>query len=278
MARIQGVKTIGLMDAIRSAHPGKGEFALFWLGQAGFVIKTETGHTIGIDPCLSDYCEKNGGFKRLIPSVCLPEEFACDTLLISHEHDDHFDVDLINTMAQKGNLSRLLGPVSIDPLIKAHGLEPYAARLEYGRAVSLPGVEITAVFSDHGADTPHALGFLFDFGTVRLYYAGDTAYSPDLLGAAFAARPDIAIMPINGEFGNLDAAQAYRLAGEMGCRAMIPCHYWMYAQHGSRPLELMHAAKAQPGPEVIWLSLGEGWVGPAKTGTPDDDGDGGEWQ
>ena len=260
MSFINNVKTTGLIDAVQSAQPEKNGFALFWLGQAGFLIKTCEGHTIGIDPCLSDFCERQSGLKRLMPTICDPESFQCDTILISHEHDDHFDVDLIEVMARDGRFARLLGPISIEPFVQGLGLERLHTRLEYGVPLELPGVVITPMFSDHGSETPNAMGFLFDFGTMRLYYAGDTAYSPNMLRAAFDAHPDIAIMPINGEFGNLNAAEAYALAGELGCRVLVPCHFWMYARHGACPLELSQIAQRETGPAVVWLAQGEGWV------------------
>ena len=46
------------MDFVRSfqqAAPRKDELALFWLGQAGFLIKTPAGRAIAIDPYFSDY-------------------------------------------------------------------------------------------------------------------------------------------------------------------------------------------------------------------------------
>ena len=79
------------VQAFHNAHPEDGKIALFWLGQAGFLIKTATGRTICIDPYFSDnvlHMQKNIGFKRMSPPPCEADDIAFDVLLISHEHGD----------------------------------------------------------------------------------------------------------------------------------------------------------------------------------------------
>lgn len=260
MKFINKIHTKGFMEGVHLAEPEENEIALFWLGQAGFLIKTPKGNTVAVDPCLSDFCEKKTGFKRLVPAVCGCEELECDILLISHEHEDHFDADLIEVMAQNRQFKEIWGPCSIIPWIQKLGLEKVYTQLEYEKKIELPGVAVTPVFSDHGAETPNAMGFVFDFREIRLYYAGDTAYSPELKKAVMNLHPDIAIMPINGRFGNLNPIEAYNFAKEMKCQVLVPCHYWMYAEHGGLPLQLLDMEKEDSAPKVVWLRQGEGWV------------------
>ena len=54
---------------------GEGQIGVFFLGQAGFVLKTAGGKLIAIDPYLSDCCERYFGFKRLMPHI-----LSADTL------------------------------------------------------------------------------------------------------------------------------------------------------------------------------------------------------
>lgn len=49
------------MDRVRGTRVEKDSAAVFWLGQAGFLIKTAEGRQIVIDPYFSDCVE------RLIP-------------------------------------------------------------------------------------------------------------------------------------------------------------------------------------------------------------------
>lgn len=260
MSFINKIKMTGLMDAVCQIQLRDNEFALFWLGQAGYLIKTPSGQLIAIDPCLSDFCENRAGLKRLMPTVCAPEDFWCDILFISHEHEDHFDVDLIEKMAEGRQFKKICGPVSIKPLVKELGIEEFYTCLEYGKKEQLLDMSITPVFSDHGPMTPNAMGFILDFKEIRLYYAGDTAYSPELIEKVLDIHPHIAIMPINGEFGNLDAKEAYNLAKQLESKVLIPCHYWMYARHGGLPLTLLKLQEENSYPKIVWLAQGEGWI------------------
>ena len=80
-----------LMKRVEQTVVPEQKVAIFWLGQAGFLLKTHDGHTIVIDPYLSNYVERlfpetGLGFKRLMPPPCAPEDVCADVLLISHEH------------------------------------------------------------------------------------------------------------------------------------------------------------------------------------------------
>ena len=90
---------------VKEAQPAEGQVALFWLGQAGFLMKTASGRTIAIDPYFSDHVmrtENNIGFKRLTPPLCEADDIEFDVLLISHEHGDHFDIEAIGPMMANG--------------------------------------------------------------------------------------------------------------------------------------------------------------------------------
>ena len=62
----------------------QGEIAVFWLGQAGFLIKDSGGRTIAIDPYLTDCCERVAGFKRLSPKLISPEELKLPSSVKLH--------------------------------------------------------------------------------------------------------------------------------------------------------------------------------------------------
>ena len=54
-----------LAAEIKSARVPEGGVALWWLAQAGFVFKTDSGAVLYVDPYLSNVVEKAFGFKRL---------------------------------------------------------------------------------------------------------------------------------------------------------------------------------------------------------------------
>lgn len=80
----------------------QGKLGVYFLGQAGFAVKTDTGVKVAIDPYLSDCCNRYCGFKRLMPFVLTPDEVIFDLLITSHVHYDHFDVDSIPVLMQNG--------------------------------------------------------------------------------------------------------------------------------------------------------------------------------
>jgi len=78
------------------------QLGVFFLGQAGFLLKTAEGKLIAIDPYLSDCCQRYFGFKRLMPRILEPNDLQLDTLLISHAHYDHFDPDSVPALLSSG--------------------------------------------------------------------------------------------------------------------------------------------------------------------------------
>lgn len=244
------------MDFVRGVRTGRGALSIFWLGQAGFLFKTPGGRLVAVDPYLSDCCERIAGFRRITPPALPVSEFEADELFCSHEHPDHFDADLISGWKDRSE-ARVFGPAPCAALAREAGLpEARFVHLREGYAVDLGEYSVLPVKADHGALSPDALGFVFDFGFVRVYFSGDTAYSPGALRHALERRAEIALLPVNGEFGNLDARDALRLARDAGAGALIPCHYWTFVEHGSNPLELLRAADGLRGIQLVFLPIG----------------------
>lgn len=64
------MKFVKMLEAV----PVPGHIHLYWLGQAGFLIKNSIGKVMLIDAYLSDYVEKTDGNRRLMMAVAEPEE------------------------------------------------------------------------------------------------------------------------------------------------------------------------------------------------------------
>ena len=80
------------MDKLACCRPEPGEIGIFWLGQAGFLLKNSKGEILAIDPYLSDAVERICGLKRMMMAVMEPEELNPDYVLISHHDEDHLDL------------------------------------------------------------------------------------------------------------------------------------------------------------------------------------------
>ena len=256
------------MDKVGKTEPGKGQIAVFWLGQAGFLLKADTGHTIAIDPYLSEYVahlfpDMAPGFKRLMPPPCGAEDLCVDSLLISHDHGDHFDVESIRAMMQNGHTRVYTNTIVAEMMEKMDLDMERVTVLKKGDIVPLfSGCVMTAADADHGDLAPEALGFLLRFGEKAVYFAGDTALTLERMTVPLQAKPDIALLPINGAFGNLNGVQAAQYAQMLGCKVLIPCHFWTFPLHHGDPQELIDAMPREaPDVSLHLLCQGEAYIG-----------------
>ena len=229
-----------------------------WLGQAGFLITLKSGKRIAIDPYLGDSCMELVGYRRMTPAPIALKDLDIDYLFISHEHPDHLDIDLYDALKEKPH-TQIFGNVHCKELLSVKGMDDGRLKVvEIGQKLKLDDFSVTIICADHGPECPGALGFLFELEEYTVYFAGDTAYSPELLKEAYKASPEIALLPINGAYGNLNSVEAACLAADIGCKCVIPCHFWMFVEHGSNPLEFLGKMKElAPLAEVCFLGVGE---------------------
>ena len=225
------------LTRLEKVIPHGEELILSWLGQAGFLIKTAKGKLIVIDPCLSDYTyrinQKEHGqmFRRVAPPLCDPCQINADMLFISHEHADHCEIDslpglLINpeSLCYTNSASIKEAASNNIPTDKFH-------EIKRGGIINFDEFKFSAVDCDHGTQSPEAMGFIFDFGFVSVYYSGDTSYNKERLADVITRGVDVALLPINGAFGNLNAQDAARYAGDLGAKLCIPHHFWTFPGH-----------------------------------------------
>jgi L-ascorbate 6-phosphate lactonase len=104
-----------------------------------------------------------------------------------------------------------------------------------GTEITEKNIMIKAVFADHGRLAPEAIGILLNINGIKLYFSGDTAYRPEMIKDVIDFAPDIAILSVNGKFGNLNSEEGAKLASDIGAKIAIPCHYWMFKEHGGDP-------------------------------------------
>lgn len=89
---------------------------------------------------------------------------------------------------------------------------------------------IEAVPAEHPGE--HCVGYVISAGDRRVYHSGDTTWvEPGVDGV------DVAIVPINGKLGNVDAVEAARLAHEAGAKLAVPCHFDMFEFNTTTPDE-----------------------------------------
>jgi len=243
---------------IASTRVRKCEIAITWIGQAGFIIKDSSDSVIVIDPYLTDCVERVIGFKRMIPKLITPHELNVDILITSHDHLDHFDIDAIPIL-MSNNKTKMLGSVTAANMALAMGIDKSRIMgMKPGDSVKLNDITIKAVYADHGELAPDALGMVLEIDGITIYYAADTAYNTVVIKTVMEVKPDIIIVPINGQYGNLNSEEAARLVADSGAKLAIPCHFWTFVIHRGDPQEFVDQMKKHaPECEVKFFHQGE---------------------
>jgi len=245
-----------LAKNIRETSAKSGELAIFWLGGAGFAFKTAGGKIVYVDPYLSDALDRFYSWKRLptSPIPLAPGEVVADLVLTTHAHEDHLDPDAIPGMAAASQ-AIFAGPtMCVQALQEWNIAAERVVEINRGESQTLAGVPVSAVFahraSPAGAQTPDAVGYVLDLEGVVVYHTGDSLYHPDLQ-AVKARKPDILVVCINGQYGNMDPAEAARLTREIEPGVVIPMHWGLVAENTADPADFVAAlgdtgSQAQP--------------------------------
>jgi L-ascorbate 6-phosphate lactonase len=263
---LEATMSTSLAAQIRDLQVGPGSLAIFWLAQAGFVYKTPAGTIVYVDAYLSDCVhrmlkDEMYGFKRIMPSPIAPEDVDADLVVCTHSHPDHFDYDAIPVLARNPRIHFAAAPDCRAEFEKLGVPAEKYTIIHEGQTLTCNDVQVTGVYADHGELAPDALGVLLRTGGIKVWQVADTAYRPERWQDLFALGLDVIIPPINGAFGNLDGVEAARLAGDAHARVAIPCHFWMFAEHGGNPAQFLDACKQYaPGTEARLMSQGELWV------------------
>jgi L-ascorbate 6-phosphate lactonase len=252
-----------LASQIKELHVDSGSLAIFWLAQAGFVYKTPGGTIVYVDAYLSDCVHRMlsdvlYGFKRIMPAPLGPEEVEADVVVCTHSHPDHFDYDAIPVLARNARIHFVAAPDCRAEFEKLDIPEDRYTIIHEGETLTYGDVSLTGVYADHGDLAPEALGVLVQSGDIKVWQVADTAYRPDKWQDIFAAGVDVIMPPINGAYGNLDGVEAAKLAHDAHARVAIPCHFWMFAEHGGSPAQFLDACKElAPGVEPHLMAQGE---------------------
>lgn len=227
---------MNLAEKIRCVSAAPGSLAICWLGQAGFLLVDDNGKQLVIDPYLTNCGQRMRGFKRLSPMLLSPEELSPDYYIVTHLHFDHFDYDAIPVVVENSPKTLFLGPTSCNTELEKMGLPGERRRLiDRGEVYSDDAITVHALQADHGTMAPDAIGVLVEMSGHRVYFSGDTAFHEELFQEVAALKPNIAVLSVNGKFGNLNAEEGARAAVLTGAKFAVPCHCWTFAEHGGDP-------------------------------------------
>lgn len=246
----------------RLASTSIGQTYLFFVGQAGFVIKSASGQTLAIDLYLSDCGERmegHVGFKRLFPSIFSPQDVIFDNVIATHPHFDHYDIDSIPFIMSNGH-TKLFASKDCASFVRSAQLDEkkvcYVSPLE---SYETGDYTLHFIDCDHGALAPDAVGVIIEVSGKRILVAGDTCLRLDWKEKYLCQGPiDILIAPINGAYGNLSENDCAELSKLLEPKLTIPCHYGLFATHKGLPGLFMECmANKCPDREFMLMTVGE---------------------
>lgn len=236
-----------------------GKTSLIFVAQAGFILKSSKGTTMGIDLYLSDCVERFDGFKRLSPKVFSPAELELDYLTATHWHLDHFDIDAVPLLMANRKTKLVCAEDCKQHVDNLHLDEKRVTYIKTGDHITCGDIDIDAVFCDHGTGAPLAVGLVITVDGYKIYIAGDTSLRLDKAPEIAEYGPfDVMIAPINGAFGNLNETENVQLCAFHKPKLSIPCHFWTFAeQHGDPGVYMNEMEKMLPHQKYYIMAPGE---------------------
>jgi L-ascorbate metabolism protein UlaG (beta-lactamase superfamily) len=237
-----------LRNTIVKAHPKKGELFFWWLGQSGFILKTDSLCVI-LDPYLSNTLEeatKGQSWKQHIRMMDIPigpnELSDVDYLIISHGHRDHYDPATVRGILSSSPGCTLIAPKALaSRIVEEHGCRVIG--LDDGKYWEENGLSLNPIKAkhnnyDHDKTTGYPyLSYAINLASHTLFFAGDTIAHPPLEDFLSSSKVELAFIPINGYTtellkkgfaSNLTFQQAISIALQSKVGITVPCHYDMF--------------------------------------------------
>jgi L-ascorbate metabolism protein UlaG (beta-lactamase superfamily) len=283
MVRFEG----SLADKLRHEAAG---VELYWLGQAGFLVRSQRLSFV-IDAYFSDQlAEKYRGHifshtRLMAPPITVAELPSLDFVFCTHHHGDHLDIPTISEVARKFPHTRFIVPAASESEIgRADLRKERIVWAEAEREIQLSDtLKVTPVKAAHegfeydqlGRD--RFLGYLFEVEAGLIYHSGDTVRYPGLVERIIRSGPQLALLPVNGRraelrekkiAGNFTLEEAVQFCVEAKIPAVIAHHFGMFAFNTIDPGLIDQAAAAtQNQLQLIKAELGTGYF--LKRGAPE---------
>lgn len=170
-----------------------------WIKQASIRIRRE-GRTLYVDPW------------------GVPDDDASDFILLTHPHYDHFSEEDIDRVRREET-------VVVAPQTMRKQLGDADHFVRPGDMLQLDGLDVLGVPAYNVEKKFHPLesgwlGYVFTFGGVTYYHAGDTDYHDSMPGI----RCDVAFLPCDGQY-TMDAEAAARAGRACGASIVVPVHW-----------------------------------------------------
>lgn len=227
------------------------EIIITWIGQAGFLFKYKDKIII-IDPYLSDFLSKK--YKNMLfPHIRLmnipikPHDITnIDFLLCTHAHSDHMDPETITILSEKNPEVKIMVPAAeLEEAINRGAKPQQIIQMNDAKLISLESeIKIMGIAAAHEnikvnkKGEHHFLGYLIDFGGVRIYHSGDCTPYDGLVLKLKELKIDLALLPINGRdeyrlknniAGNFKISEVIDICKSSKIKTLMVHHFGMFA-------------------------------------------------
>jgi len=198
-----------------------------YLGHNSFIL-TINKKNILTDPYFSI---KPVQQKRLVPCACKVDELPrIDTVLISHEHFDSFDIKNTNYLVKK-YCPKIIAHQHV--LNKIDGAEINKIPIEEYETRILNDISFYALPAHHPTSF-YPLSYKMSYKDQSIYFAGDTFLTRD----HDSLSSDIMLLPIGGN-RTLDLISAVRIIKKTKPEVVVPMHYNTFKDIKENPRKLV---------------------------------------
>lgn len=264
-----------LLEEIRDTSAGENTLHIWYVGQMGIVLRYR--HTvIAIDPVFNDLTDPDGKSRRNYPPPfdALSFDFA-DYILCTHAHADHMNMQTLLPIHQADPATRFLVPAPVCQVLTESGIPAGSTigakvgeELHLTKAIAV--YPVASAHEDYRVDANgchHFLGYILQCGPFRIYHAGDTLLTDQLIhDLCRFSRYDAVFLPINGRdkerhsrgiVGNMDYREAADLADTVNASLSIPLHHDMVRDNTADPYRFARYMDAHhPGRAYQIMKLG----------------------
>ncbi|MFH1905146.1 MAG: MBL fold metallo-hydrolase [bacterium] len=248
---------IDILKQIKKTHLSQNELGIWWLGQAGYILKS-LKFTLAIDPYLSN----DPRMPRLVSSPIEPENLKVDLIVCTHDHEDHTDVETLKVVNKKVDC-QFLGPKNVVKRLKKIGIKKNRIiQLDVGDNIKIGNINLRSTFCIPNEEKVlDSIGMIITFENgISFYHTGDTGFHDFLF---YLSKYDIDIMAIciNGKLGNMGIDEAVRLTRYLKPCVVIPNHYGMFKHNNADPYEFQGKLLGSfVEPECQILEIGKAYI------------------
>lgn len=217
---------------------------LWWLGHASILLRLQ-GHYLLTDPVFSHRASPvrfAGPQRRTPPTLDVADLVQLDAILISHNHYDHLDKWTLRQLLRRFPDVHFFVPLGLGHWVRRLGAR-HVFELDWWQSVVFKGLSLTAVPARHWSmrtfwDRNRSLwcGWVVASDCLRFWFAGDTAYTPELLQIPEKLGAlTVAALPV-GAFAprwfmskhHMDPQDAVALWQQLGMPLTFPVHWGVF--------------------------------------------------